>query len=875
MMKAPAQRRTPRAPAAPARPATNESEWRHGPVSAAINTSIVALLAAAVIRLTGLPAGLTLVVGAVMAVVLVAAGRMRQPRPLALRSLVYRAATMVIGGVWMWLETADFARVAGGALSGLLLCLAAVVAVAVGVVAARYGHGWWAAGAAVAALCFAGGGVPLVLNSNVTSVFAASAPIDRSTYLPWLWHAFLAAAILTAVFSVLGASCANHEAALDEAAERALMMRSHGREMLSMQTLLREVTRAANLRVIEFDKWANGAGEDYVIDGTADGITPAELNVVRDTLAARLDLPNGCGVEAVQGVSRGRIVVAVSRVNRIKDFHGYPDNYEQRSIYNGLPIGVLRDGKEVSIMLRESSAFVWGQKRSGKTTTLYDIIAGLCQCTDAMIWVIDMGGGGAAIPFLYPYAEDRAAAPAIDWVATTIDEAKKMADTALAIALDRKVYYKHRKRAGGTNLLPLDSEVPEIVIVIDEGAEIMGESTGMSYEAKEVRGVLEKTVRTAGDSGVNIVFSGLAATQEVIDRMTLAQLAIRVGMRVTEARELAYGFDGDYGLNPADVPYQGSGFVKPDHESGTRVFKAFGINPPQMDEIAVATADWRPNLDERGKEIGGAIYARRWARTAHLLTDENGHLLIDPVNGGRNQLADPAAPAPLTGSAALPTDPAGGGAEPGPPTLNLPATPIPQAPGPMLPGATPPAPPTPASSDNDEVLRQGLRPFHVAGSPDDVIRRADESAARLESAAAAAAEGDDQLAGEAADLADLVGDVDLNDGGAVDRRFEAMMRRGFDFADPGSWAEPPAPPGIETQRNPHGPEVLEAMVRFHGPGGMTAKEIHTRLPAGGDWGPKVDVSMQAVHDWLKKAEWLAPRQPRSRYVHRDFGPTAP
>jgi hypothetical protein len=818
-MSAPTVR--PRQQQAPVRRPREHSEWAHGPVAAAINASLVIALLAVVVRLTHLPSSLGLLVGAVMAGVFVIAGNLRRPRRLALRSVVYRGVAMLAAGVWLWFETADFSRVGPGAVTGLAMFAVGVAGVVGTLLCLRTGRGPLVSltftGVALAGL--ATGGTTMLL-THVGRVFGTAAPINKVNYLSWLWHGTISLVILAAAFAVLGAVCANHEAELDDTMQQALLMRSHGRDLVNMQTLLRDVGRWPRLAVTRYTRWDNGAGEDYEIDGTADGVTPADVNQLKDTLAAMLNLDNGCGVEAVQGATRGRIILSVSRVNRISGDHRYPQAYRQRSIYNGLPIGVLRDGTEVNVKLRESSAFVFGQKRSGKTTTLFDIAAGILQCTDAIIWVIDFGGGGVALPFLYPYADGRMKIPAIDWVATTVDEAKKMADLALAIATDRKTFYKHRKRAANTNLLPLDADVPEIIIMIDEGAEAMGETAGMSYDAKQVRGTLEKIVRTAGDSGVNVVFSGLAATMDVIDRMTLAQLAVRVGMRVTETRELAYGFDSNYDLNPADIPYQGSGFVKASHAEPTRVFKAYLLEPNQMAEIAIATESWRPPLDDRGRELGRTVYADRWVRTKHLLADEHGNVLVDVD-------AD-AGPADVDN------------ADDDPPFAVVPAPVAQAAPGPV----------------DDVDMDAGLRPFDVEGSPDELLAQADRAVARLQAAAAAVGGGDDE------------DDLDQD---AVNRRFADAMRNEFDWTDPTTWQmETPPPPGIETARNPDGPSVLEALVKAAGPGGLLAKDVKEKLRTGGAWGPPVTVTDQTIHEWLKTAGWLAKRRPRAPYVHHSF-----
>lgn len=639
------------------------SHWRHTPQVAAVNTMLVGIPAAAAWRLLGLAPGIGLAFAAVLAVALAYSGQARRPRRLAMRSILYRVFSMLGVGIWFWAVTADFSAVRGLSTIGITCAGITVLAVLTAIIALRFHHGQVALGALGIGLLATALSIPFIADTNVLSVLFETAELRHgwANFGHWLIPSSLWLAGFAVPMAVIGVTCASHEADMDETMNRALTVKAHGREMQQMQEILAQELRQSTLRVVDFDAWDNAAGENYVLDAADAGVTPDDINRARDRIAARLRLKNGCGVEAIQGVDRGQIILAVSKVDKIRDDQPFPEGVEQRTIYNGIPIGVYRDGNQVHIRLRESSVFLWGQKRSGKTSTLYEIIAMLCQCTDTMIWVIDLGGGGVALPFLYPYAEGKTDRPVIDWVATTVDEAKLMVDFAYEIAVFRKQFYKHKKRKAKLTLLPLDAELPQIIIVIDEGAEIMGQNPTMTYEAKEVRSQLEQIVRVAGDSGVNVIFSGLAATQEVIDRMIKEQLAIRIGMRCTSSAELAYGFDGEYGLNPADVPYQGSGFVKPSHEEGIRVFKAFKIEVEEMEEIATVTADWRPEMDEPSASLPAhaKIYKERWVRTQHLLQDEDGNLLVDVAAHGRPAVAVADRPAAPTSDA--PAPPAGGG----------------------------------------------------------------------------------------------------------------------------------------------------------------------------------------------------------------------
>ncbi|HEX8345897.1 MAG TPA: hypothetical protein VF657_14335, partial [Actinoplanes sp.] len=163
---------------------------------------------------------------------------------------------------------------------------------------------------------------------------------------------------------------------------------------------------------------------------------------------------------------------------------------------------------------------------------------------------------------------------------------------------------------------------PEILIIIDEGAEVLGLGGGqMTDDAREAREALDAIMRLARDAAVNIVFSGLRATSDVADPAFKAGTSVRIGMRVTDQQELAYGF-GDWKLDPAEIPYQGSGFICTGHESDIQVFKAYFLDPQTMERAGAVCTPWRPYLDARGVQVGGATYANRWRRTAHDIFED-------------------------------------------------------------------------------------------------------------------------------------------------------------------------------------------------------------------------------------------------------------
>ncbi len=888
-------------------PPKEHSEWAHTPVSAAVNAAIVLVFVASAVR-RFMPAQTdpiwALAGGGILAAVMLFAGRMRtvqagdevERRPLGTRSLVYRFMAMFVAGSWLWIQLADFGHVDLALLRAASIHLAGGLILTTCVVLSLRSRRTFFVAALLAA--------PTVYSDVVgatklwaavgTDMFLTTRPLTEANIMPWLWHAVLQAALLATVFALLGSSCASFEQSQDDRMRNRMLARAGTKEMVWLQEQLRDLMHAPNLLVIGVDKWDNGAGETYRVDGSEDGISAQHISSehVKQALAAKLRLPQGCGVEASIGEHRGESMVKISRVNKIKDKHPYPSIFTPRTVYNAIPVGVYRDGTEVGCKLRSSSMLVWAQKDGGKTTLLYDVIAGLAQCTDVLIWAIDLGGAGVALPFLWPFIDGRTDVPTIDWVAGAkdggkpdLDEALAISQVALAIARDRKTFYKRRKRK--QSLMPMDSELPMICLIVDEGAEVMGSGKITKEDGlklKEIKENIEEIIRIGRDCGVNVILSTLRATSDALDPGVLSNMAIRCGLRVSDTKELAYGF-GDWSLDPADAPYQGSGFIVPEHGASPAVMKAYVPDPELADEVAVVTAPWRPFLDDRAWQIGGKAYAERWYRATDILADENGNITarIEATTAPPSQRTlvavgsttvqsraatpthgVPPMPAPMP----PPTRPAAGGPPPPPPPGSRqgpwdapPGSPFAAPPDPVTPrgGGDPspppgdqPAPPADSpfaaatgSSDNDlPPLPAGVDKFD---SPGKTMRHADE----------------------------LLRNIGGQDG--VSETFDKMMEKSF--ADPSAWPEPPAAatagavdPQVGTTPTGGpltGRQVLEAYLRSKGPAGAMPKDAHADLAQGGPWGPVVGVTYQTILNWLNGATYIADRKDRQPYVHRD------
>ncbi|WP_433394304.1 hypothetical protein [Micromonospora sp. KLBMP9576] len=404
------------------------------------------------------------------------------------------------------------------------------------------------------------------------------------------------------------------------------------------------------VRVRNVQGWATRTGFTLDADLPPGGATWRDIARRTEGLAADARLPHGCEVTVEPGDSRGAVLLHVSTVNALSQDH-YLDDYSPLSINNPLAIGPLRNGEQALINLRYACGVLVGQTDSGKTNQLQTINTQLVRCVDTIVWQIDLAGGGLSRPWVTPYAEGRAPRPAVDWVATNVAEAEIMVRAAIEIINGRKPAYQQRMRQANDDKIPVGPDLPEIVIVVDE----------IKTVPPHIVNMLAQISDTGRAAGVRTLCCALRATDDYLPIAIKEQARIRIGMRVTDDKELNYLFGWKYNIDAEAAPYQGTGFLLAGTpgEAAPMPFKGYRTDPGRIDAAAVAVAPWRPDLDAISQQLAGQVtvrgtraYTDRWTRTMPTLFTEPITITTPP----------PAPPAP--GVPAAPTTstaPANGG----------------------------------------------------------------------------------------------------------------------------------------------------------------------------------------------------------------------
>ncbi|MCG7204145.1 hypothetical protein [Streptomyces arenae] len=380
------------------------------------------------------------------------------------------------------------------------------------------------------------------------------------------------------------------------------------------------------VRVLGVEMWPTGTGFSIDAELPPGGATYAKIASESARLSADARLPHGCTAVATPGIHQGRVIIDVTTVNVLEEERTYPTDYAPLSVHTGIPWGYRTNAENILAYLREQCALVVGPTGSGKTNMVHAILAGFARAEDVLTWVIDLNAGSAGLPWVLPAlngqidsSDGEPVRPGVDWLAGTFDEALLMLETAVKVAKQRKMGYQDLLSKANTDLLPIGPQIPQIMLVIDEGAEILASPD------RQMRKLAEKileVIRIARAMGLRTVLTALGATGSVLGNLMIRREAkVRVALTggETEGMDLSKMFPGTRGLRVDQAPYKGAGFMATP-ESSAGLFKTWRILPNQIRDIIAATSDRHPLLDDVSAKAAGSAYARRWdaERTAWM-----------------------------------------------------------------------------------------------------------------------------------------------------------------------------------------------------------------------------------------------------------------
>ncbi|MEV6021384.1 hypothetical protein [Streptomyces sp. NPDC051997] len=380
------------------------------------------------------------------------------------------------------------------------------------------------------------------------------------------------------------------------------------------------------VRVVGVEMWETGAGYSIDAELPPGGATWNKIAGESPRLSADARLPHGCTATASPGIHQGRVIIDVTTVNVLEEVRNYPADYGPLSVHTGIPWGYRTNAQQIRAYLREQCALIVGPTGSGKTNMVHNILAGFARAEDMLTWVIDLNAGSAGLPWVLPALngeltreDGKPVRPGVDWLAGTYEEAAAMLDAAVRVAKQRKMGYQDLLSTANTDLLPVSAKIPQIMLVVDEGAEILAST---DRQIRKLAEKLTEVIRIARAMGVRTVITALGATGSVISNLMIRREAkVRVALTggETEGMDLSKMFPGSRGLRVDQAPHKGAGFMGTP-ESSAALFKSWRILPNQIREITAATSDRHPTLDDVSAKAAGPAYARRWdaERTAWM-----------------------------------------------------------------------------------------------------------------------------------------------------------------------------------------------------------------------------------------------------------------
>ncbi|NEA43513.1 hypothetical protein [Streptomyces sp. SID11385] len=439
------------------------------------------------------------------------------------------------------------------------------------------------------------------------------------THGPLTWAALGSLATIGAGIGAAARSTALYEEAREDealaAAEQQVARElSADRRQLAAEWAER-INRVSGIavRVLGVEQWPTGTGFSLDLEMPPGGATHTKLAAEGPRLAADARLPHGCTVAASPGLHQGRAIVDVTTVNVLTEERAYPTDYSPLSVHTGIPWGYRTNAEQILVHLREQCALIVGPTGSGKTNMVHLILAGFARAEDLLTWVIDLNAGSAGLPWVLPALEDPGRLrPGVDWLAGTYDEALLMLDTAIKVAKHRKTVYQKLMAEANTDLLPISPGIPQIMLVVDEGAELL---VATDRKLRKLGEKLLEVIRIARAMGVRTVITALGATGSVLGNLMIRREAkVRVALTggETEGMDLTKLFPGSRGLRPDQAPFKGAGFMGTP-ESPVALFKAWRIKPNQIREIIAATSERHPILDTPSATAAGPAYADRWS----------------------------------------------------------------------------------------------------------------------------------------------------------------------------------------------------------------------------------------------------------------------
>jgi DNA-binding transcriptional ArsR family regulator len=250
------------------------------------------------------------------------------------------------------------------------------------------------------------------------------------------------------------------------------------------------------------------------------------------------------------------------------------------SITQPIDLGPFEDASPCRVLFARLHGIFGGTTGSGKSGGLNVLMGNLVACRDVVIWAIDLKKGMELGPW----------ASCIDRLATTPAQAVSLLRDAVAVLEARAALLA----AAGKRGWPISPEMPALIILIDEYAEL-------ADEAPDAMSDTDSIARLGRAVAVTLIVATQRPTQKAMGQGAVrSQMDLRICFRVREPRDvdlvlgqgmLRAGWDA-HNLNaPGKFLVSAPGYDRP------RRARAYLLTDQAVTETAAFYASRRPELD--------------------------------------------------------------------------------------------------------------------------------------------------------------------------------------------------------------------------------------------------------------------------------------
>jgi hypothetical protein len=189
-----------------------------------------------------------------------------------------------------------------------------------------------------------------------------------------------------------------------------------------------------------------------------------------------------------------------------------------QSITESIDLGPFEDATPARVLLLRRHALFGGATGSGKSGGLNVLMGNLTACADVVVWAIDLKRGMELGPWM----------SCIGRLATTPAEACALLADAVAILEARAAFLA----ATGRRVWQASPELPALVIVVDEYAELVDSAPDASGDADSI-------ARRGRAVAVTLIAATQRPTQKAMGQGALrSQMDVRICFRVRERKDV-------------------------------------------------------------------------------------------------------------------------------------------------------------------------------------------------------------------------------------------------------------------------------------------------------------------------------------------------